>query len=250
MEDARQFPYRLKSVRVSLPKTMKIGLIGGTGLLKAKILSKPKAEIVNTNYGKVKLLREGNIYFLQRHQDNLPPHLINHKANIAALKKKGIKNIIGVGSCGSLKKSIKPGDIVVPGDYINIYKIITFFDKGFHFTTPGLSEKLRKKIVKAAKKSKIKVHEKGIYVQTKGPRFETKAEINMFKAYADVLSMTLANEITLAKELKLEYAAVCVIDNYCHGIGKKISQKQISETSRKNQGKVKKLINAIVKELK
>ena len=83
------------------------------------------------------------------------------------------------------------------------------------------------------------------------PRFETKAEINLFKNYADVLSMTLANEMTLAKELDLEYAAICTIDNYCHGISnKKISLKKLKKYQEKNQIKIKKLIDAIINELK
>ena len=84
---------------------MKIGIIGGSGLLKAKLFPRAKLEIVKTKYGKVRLLKENNIYFLQRHQGNKPPHMINHKANISAFKEKGIKNIVGIGSCGSLKKN-------------------------------------------------------------------------------------------------------------------------------------------------
>ena len=230
---------------------MNIGIIGGTGLLNTQLFRKAELEIVLTDYGKVKFLKSKDFYFLQRHRNETPPHKLNHRAHIAAFDKIGVKTIIGIGSCGSLKEKIKPGDIVIPDDYINFYNVLTFFDKGLHFTVPGLSNSLRKKIIKAAKKAKIKVHEKGIYMQTKGPRFETKAEINMFRNYADVLNMTLANEMTLAKELGLEYAAICVIDNYCNGIGKKkLNAKQVAETAKKNQQKVKRLVNSVIAELK
>ena len=86
---------------------------------------------------------------------------------------------------------------MVPSDYID-FNPLTFFENEAKFITPRLSEKIRKIFIKILKKLKTKFHKKGIYFQTKGPRFETRAEINLIKKFADVVGMTMAKEATLA----------------------------------------------------
>lgn len=204
----------------------KIAIIGGSGFKQFK--------------------RKG-IFFLQRHGKNTPPHKINHKKNILKIKKKKIKNIIGINSVGSLKKYIKPGSIVIPHDYINLKDIQTYYDIKVKHITPSLDDNLRKKIIDAAKKAKIKTINKAIYIQTIGPRLETKAEINFIKNFADIVGMTMANEATLAKELGLNYASICSVDNYAHGISKeKLSFKRIEKNQNKNREKIIRLLNEII----
>lgn len=182
--------------------------------------------------------------FLNRHEGDKPPHKISHKNNILSLKKKGAEIIIGVYSVGSLKKSLKPGSIVVPNDYINFFNIQTFYNNGIKHITPGLDENLRKKIIKAAEKSGLKILDKGVYFQTIGPRLETKAEINMIKHYADIVGMTMGSEATLASELDIPYAAVCSVDNYANGISnKKLNFTEIKKMQKKNKEKIIKLLN-------
>lgn len=191
--------------------------------------------------------KKRGVLFLNRHGKNIPPHKINHKKNISFLKKKGIKIIIGINSVGSLKKKIKVGTIVIPNDYINLKNIHTYCDIKAKHITPGLDQGLRKKIIASAKKSKIKILPKATYIQTIGPRFETKAEVNMIKNFADIVGMTMANEATLAKELNIKYASICVVDNYANGIAdKKISIKDIIKNQDKNRKKIIRLLGAVL----
>jgi 5'-methylthioadenosine phosphorylase len=226
----------------------KICFILGSTFLKDYSFAKMKLKVVITKYGKVKFYSKNGTYYLQRHGAGIPPHIINHKANITAIKELGITNIIAINSCGSLKEYIVPGTVVVPDDYIDLQNDHTFFDAKMVFTVPRISERLRKAIIAAGKKAKVKPVENGVYIQTKGPRFETKAEIKFFSAIADIVGMTLANEATLANELGLEYASICTIDNYANGIGKKeLMIKEIFDAQKNNSNAAKKMMDIIKK---
>jgi len=144
-----------------------------------------------------------------------------------------------------LKKKIKPGNILVPTDYLD-FDTITFYEKNPKFITPKISEKLRKILTQILKKLNFKFFRKGVYFNTKGPRLETKAEINLIKNFADVVGMTMAKEAVLVNELDLEYASVCSVDNYAHGLIKKPSS---IEDIRENQARNKKNIERIIKEI-
>lgn len=196
-----------------------LGVIGGTGIIGEKRLTGQKRWIKGP-YGEATLLVGEKIAFLPRHglKADIPPHQINHRANIDALKRIGIKEIIGINSVGSLKESIRPPAILIPQDYMNISNVPTFFDTRIKHITPGIDDELRGEIVKAANKHNIRIIENGVYIQTMGPRLETKAEINMLKNFGDVIGMTMASEATLAKELGIRYASICSVDNYAHGI--------------------------------
>jgi len=214
----------------------KIGIILGGNLEKLKFLKEAEEQIVKTPYGKSRFFLFKNLIFLFRHQQGtrkIPPHKINYRANIYGLKKLGAKLIIAFNSVGSLKKEIKPGEILIPSDFID-FDPPTFFDNTCRFITPEISQKKRVFLKKVLRKLKIKFRGKGIYFQTKGPRLETKAEINLIKNFADVVGMTMAKEATLAKELDLEYVSLCLVDNYAHGLTKKpLIQKEIEENQKK-----------------
>lgn len=186
------------------------------------------------------------VVFLQRHGKKLPPHKIDHKKNLLSLKNKGVKTIIAFFSVGSLKKNIIPGSIVVPHDYINLLDIQTYHELKSYHVVPGLDEVLRQRIISAAKKINLSVIEEGVYIQTKGPRFETKAEVNMIKEYADIVGMTMANEATLAKELGIKYAAICSVDNFAHGLSKTNPRKELILYKEENRKRLLKLLKAIL----
>ncbi len=195
-------------------------------------------------------LKDKKVFFLNRHgkNRNIPPHKINHKKNLLKIKSMEIKKVIGVNSVGSLKLNIKPGSIIVPDDYINLKNIQTYYDIKAKHITPGLDETLRKEIINVAKRAKIRVIKKGIYIQTIGPRLETKAEINMLKDYGDIVGMTMANEATLAKELGLRYASICMVDNYANGIIKKpLTFEMIKKTQKRNQKRIARLLRELIK---
>jgi 5'-methylthioadenosine phosphorylase len=225
----------------------KIGIIGGKSLIETRFWKEGREKKILTQYGKVNFVSFKNLILICRHgkEGKIPPHKINHKANILAFKKLKVKFIFSFNSVGSLKRKIKPGDFLIPDDFID-FDPPTFFDKEANFTTPEISEKLRKVLIKIAKKLKLKFWPRGIYFNTKGPRLETKAEINLIKKFADVVGMTMAREATLAKELNLEYASLCSVDNFAHGIIKKpLNQKEIEE----NQKRASKIFEKVIEEI-
>ena len=226
----------------------KIAIIGGKNLLETKFWKRGKKKKIQTPYGKVNFSQFKNLILICRHgkKGKIPPHKINHKANIFALKKLKIKFVFSFNSVGSLKKKIKPGHFLIPNDFID-FDPPTFFEKKSVFSTPEISENLRKILIKISKKLKLKFFKKGVYFNTKGPRLETKAEINLIKNFADVVGMTMAKEATLAKEIGLEYASLCSIDNFAHGIIKEsLTQKEIE----KNQRKSSKIFERVIGEIK
>jgi len=222
-----------------------LGVIGGTVFLKGKMLKAEMEERIDTKHGPATVQKAGGIAFIPRHgfPAKIPPHKINHRANIAALGQLGAKKIIGVNSAGSLKKEIKPGSIAIPGDYINFFNVQTFFDTEIRHTAPGLSETLRKEMLEIAKELGIPVLGHGTYFQAHGPRFETRAESGFIAGFADFVGMTMASEATLAKEQGIEYAAICSIDNYANGISKETpSHERIVEGAAKNAERIWKII--------
>lgn len=230
----------------------RLGLIGGSIFFDG-FLEDLKPVTVKTDFGEIEVLADNEIVYVQRHgkSNNIPPHKINHKANIMAFKELGVKKVIGICSVGGVSKKMRPGSVTIPEDYINFSNVQTFFDKEIKHITPGLDEDLRKKIIETAKKDKFPVLRWGKYFQTRGPRLETKAEISMIKRFAEMVGMTMGSEATLAKELGLEYAAICSVDNYGHGLEKKpLKEEEIAEFRKKNMAKIKKLIVKIIEELK
>jgi 5'-methylthioadenosine phosphorylase len=230
-----------------------IGVIGGASLV---ITGELEEEIsLRTSFGepsssiKILNLKGKRFAFLQRHgpKGEIPPHRINHRANLEAFFSLGIRKVIGVNSVGSLKREIPPGSIVVPHDFFCPWAIVTFFeDKAFH-VLPSLDEELRKALIKACKKNGFLVFEQGVYVQTIGPRLETKAEVLFLSRLGgDVVGMTMAHEATLCCERGISYASLCTVDNYAHGIGEGgLSQEKIKEMAQKNAQKVIKVLEEL-----
>src|SRR5205823_2022004 len=137
---------------------------------------------------------------------------LNHRANLWALKEVGASHIIGTSSTGSLKKTIHPGTFVVPDDFVAFWNIPTFVDDRVVHSTPSLDAALRRALVAAAKESGASVKDGGSYVQTTGPRLETRAEIAFFQKVGDVVGMTMASEATLACGLGKRRESDTVLD--------------------------------------
>ena len=229
-----------------------LAIIGGSGLFASALFKSYKLGLIKSKYGDVYVKVKDEILFLQRHgKDNsIPPHLINHKANIHALKAVKVEKIIAVNSVGSLSKWIKPGSLVVPDDYISLWKSNTFMESFGEFITPSLSEEVRQELIQTAKNLGIKVREKGIYVQTVGPRYETKAEIKLLKRFADIVGMTMASEAALAQEAGIPYASLCTVDNYAHGLVKQpFSHEQVVEGQKANLEQVERILHEILQKV-
>jgi 5'-methylthioadenosine phosphorylase len=231
----------------------KTGVIAGTAFRRIFLSDDADPLEVSTRFGRVTVLKSDDIVFLPRHgiEDTIPPHRINHRANLSAFKELGAPRIIGVNSVGSLKRELPPKTLVVPHDYINLWGIQTFFDREIHHITPGLNEDLRQLVLRVSREHEIEVTGEGIYIQTTGPRLETRAEINLLGHFGDIVGMTMANEATLAEELSIPYASICSVDNYCHGISQTpLKAEEILRNARSNMERVKSLVSAVIEEVR
>lgn len=230
----------------------KIAVIGGSGVLEIELFTGLKKREIVTGYGRV-LVEEGDegLFFLQRHQTPpVPPHKLNHQANLAALKECGVKYIVAINSTGSLQSEFSPGSLLVPDDYFNPWAIKTFFDDRLEFVTPGLSARVRCVIIEAAAELSVELVDSGTYIQTTGPRFETRAEVKVLAGWGSVVGMTMANEATLARELGLEYASLCLVDNYANGVCDQVVDfKEIEKAQQKNSRILARLLPVIVERL-
>lgn len=207
-----------------------LAIIGGTGIT-ADILTKTtRHEVVTTRFGTadVTIGEIGDIpaAFLHRHGigHKIPPHGITHRANIAALAKLGVKAIFATTAVGSLDTAIHPGEIVLLDDLIDLTRNQaerTFFTNDVVHTdvTPPYSQPLRKAFIDAASALGHPIRDRGTYVCTDGPRFETPAEIRMMaRLGGDVVGMTGANEAMLAIEAGMHYCGASVVTNYGAGL--------------------------------
>ncbi|MBW2120815.1 MAG: MTAP family purine nucleoside phosphorylase [Deltaproteobacteria bacterium] len=230
----------------------RLGLIAGSAYRDLLKEEDTEAVRVSTSCGEASLWLTSSMAFLPRHgmENDIPPHRINHQANMLAFKQLGVSRILGVNSTGSLRKTLPPTSLLVPHDYINLWGIKTVYDNEIRHVTPGLDPDLRGLILGAATRAGIPVVAGGVYIQTSGPRLETRAEIGMLKFFGDVVGMTMGNEATLAKELDLAYASICSVDNFCHGItSTPLREDEILGNARKNVESVKRLIRAVLEEL-
>ncbi len=191
------------------------------------------------------------VAFLPRHgPEGIPPHRINHRANIYALKKLGVVEVVGVNSVGSLREEFPPGWIVIPHDYLSPWEILTFYEHQAVHITPVLDAGLRKRLIRAARGVGAACAQEGIYIQTIGPRLETKAEIAMMRGFGDVVGMTMAHEATLCQEVGLAYASICSVDNYCHGIiDQPLAAEEIIRRARENAVTINKILIQIIEEM-
>lgn len=213
----------------------KIAIIGGTGLTSLKGFEITRKEVFHTPYGEPSAplifgeLCNTEVVFLSRHGagHTIPPHRVNYRANIWALKQVGVSQIVAVAAVGGIRDDGPPGHIVVPDQIIDYTwsRISTYFDEGLtevihvDFTYP-YSESLRSLIIQSAKAAKLDVNQDGTYGATQGPRLETAAEIaRMANDGCTIVGMTGMPEAVLARELELEYACCAVIANWAAGCG-------------------------------
>ena len=213
----------------------KIGIIGGSGLYEIKGLVHKNRRKIKTPFGKpsddymIGEMAGVEIIFLPRHgkHHNIPPHMINYRANIWGFQKLGVERILSVNAVGCIKKGLTPGDIVIPDQIIDMTKSrrSTFYDgkEGvvhIDFTEPYCPE-LRSILFRAGKVTRVPVKNGGTYVAVEGPRLESAAEIKSFHILGgDVVGMTGMPEASLAREMEICYSGICVVANYAAGINK------------------------------
>lgn len=227
-----------------------LGILSGTILLQGRgIFADLRPERVETAFGEALVFRSREVVLIPRHgadpQRHVMPHLINHAANLQALKALGVAEVIGIHSTGSLKNRLHPGMLVVPDDYLMLMPGPTAIrEKAVHIT-PRLSEPVRQKWLAAAAGCGIAAAASGIYWQTAGPRLETRAEITMMAPFVDLVGMTMASEAIVAQELGLAFASLCSVDNFAHGIGEKpLTMEQILRHARQNGEAIQRIVTA------
>ncbi|KAL3125083.1 hypothetical protein niasHT_000355 [Heterodera trifolii] len=236
-------------------KDFKIGIIGGTGLEDPHIMERSGEVRVETPYGRPSdALIEGNVsgvpcVLLSRHgrRHQQSPTNINYRANIWALKKAGVSAIVAACACGSLREELEPGKLVLIDSFIDrtTKREQTFYD-GLPGHPPGichmpmhpaLNERLRQALLATATRLGAAHSDRGVLVCVEGPRFSTRAESELFRAWgADLVGMTLCPEAVLAKELGIPYASVAVVTDYdCwRDTAEGVSIALVDETMRKN----------------
>lgn len=223
---------------------MKVAFISGTSIVNSTLFSSWEVKSVETKYGEVRYKQRGDHVLINRHGYGfpLPPHAINYRANIAALAGLGCQDIVSLNSVGSLKKELPPGTFVSCSDYVGLQQgPATFFDTELKGGAPVIANNLMPRIL-AELAPEFVVHPGKVYVQMRGPRFETKAEIRIVQHWGDVIGMTAAHEIDLCTELGLRYNSLALIDNYANGLeGTEIDFAKFKDLVKDNQARVNRL---------
>jgi 5'-methylthioadenosine phosphorylase len=208
-----------------------VGIIGGSGLDNPDILSNPRNERVSTPYGEPSSpLRRGSIggaevLLLARHgrEHTIPPSQVNYRANIAALKSAGATHILATTAVGSLREEIRRGDLVLIDQFIDFTKQRKMsFHESFSPHNPvhcpmadPYDSWLRQLLTEGCRSLGYPFHEKGTVITIEGPRFSTRAESRMFRAWgADIINMSIATETALANEASIPYGAVAMSTDY------------------------------------
>lgn len=241
--------------------TVKIAIIGGTGVYDPSILSDIREQKIETRFGKVKV-KIGNyqgkeIAFMARHGEDhsVPPHLVNYRGNIAGLKKLGVKSIFATAAVGSLNPDMKPKQFVFMDQFLDFTKgrPSTFVEEGvvhLDMTDPYCPE-LRKILAESARELGLEHHTSGTYVCAEGPRFETPAEIKMYRQLGgDLVGMTSVPEVVLAREAEMCYATIAMVTNFAAGISPtKLSHQEVVDIMAENAENLRKLIMLAVSRL-
>ncbi|MDR2165615.1 MAG: S-methyl-5'-thioinosine phosphorylase [Zoogloeaceae bacterium] len=238
-----------------------LAIIGGSGLTQLSNLDVSRREVARTPYGEPSgvltfgRMECGEVVFLARHGHDhaIPPHRVNYRANLWALKEAGACRVVSVASVGGISACLNPGDIVIPHQIIDYTwgRKSTYFDGDgasvlhVDFTEP-YDRQLRADLIHAAAAARIVIHDRGVYAATQGPRLETAAEIDRHERDgATVVGMTGMPEAVLARELGLPYAAVNLVANHAAGRGQSqngIRFERLEEVLRETMGRVRAIL--------
>jgi len=236
-----------------------LGVIGGSGLYELEQLANveelemttpfgaPSDSIVAGTIGTTRLL------FVPRHGrgHHLPPHKVNYRANVLALKMAGAEQILSISAVGSMKEHIHPGDMVVVDQFIDRTRnrVDTFFEDDGVVAHVGFAdpvdEQLAGALSDAAKRADATVHRGGVYLSMEGPQFSTRAESELYRSWGvSVIGMTNLPEARLAREAELPYATLAMVTDYdCwHEVHDAVSVDAVLAVMHKNVAKAKEII--------
>ena len=245
--------------------SVKIGIIGGSGFTKLGIIRDTEERTIDTPFGKPSdAITLGNIdgvdvAFLPRHGKGhtIAPHKVNYRANIFALKKCGVEYLVSTAAVGSLKKEIKPCDVVIADQLIDrsFKRSTTFFEDGI-VAHVGFADPFCKTLSDIAfqisKEEGVNVH-RGTYICMEGPQFSTRAESKLYRSWnVDVIGMTLAPEAKLAREAELCLCGILTVTDYdCWYEGEKdVSVASIVENLKKNDKNMASIIKKLIPKIR
>ncbi len=195
----------------------RLAVIAGTGVRDSALARDATPQTVDG----VALLDAGDFVFLQRHGTDryIRAHEIDHATNVRALHEAGCDRVLGLASTGSLRLDWPIGTFVCPDDFYAPQVNPSLYDDGRSNTVPGFAVDWRAQVLDVWRaQAATPIVDGGVYTQTRGPRFETAAEVRALARLGDLVGMTIAAECILAKEAGLAYAAVCVVDNLGNGL--------------------------------
>jgi 5'-deoxy-5'-methylthioadenosine phosphorylase len=236
----------------------RIAIIGGSGVATIGDLEDTGERVVDTPFGQPSgplcdgVLGETAVVFLQRHGvgHTIPPHQVNYRANVWALRELGVESVISLAAVGGIRGDLEPGQLVFPDQLIDYTwsRASTFCEDGrgvthVDFTQP-YSERIRGVLCQAARDIGLHAATSGTYGATQGPRLETAAEIDrMERDGCDMVGMTGMPEAGLARELDLEYATCAMIVNRAAGRGEgAISMEEITVNLERAVGHAERLL--------
>lgn len=241
--------------------SVRIAIIGGTGVYDPAILEDVREERLSTPFGiarvKIGTYKGKAVAFMARHGEDhsVPPHLVNYRANIWGLRLLGVKSILATAAVGSLNVQMKPRQFVFVDQFLDFTKSRpqTFVERGvvhLDMTDPYCPE-LRRVLAGAAEELELEHHTRGTYVCTEGPRFETPAEIRMFRHLGgDLVGMTSVPEVVLAREAGICYATVAMVTNYAAGIAQgRLSHQEVVDAMAENAANLRRLLMRAVEML-
>lgn len=227
-----------------------LAVIGGSGLYEFEDLKKIETVEVDTPFGKpsapitLGTIAGKKVAFLARHGIGhvLPPSQVPYRANIYALKTLGIKRIVSVSACGSLREAYAPGTIIIPHQVFDFThkRERSFFGKGLvvHLSVAEpFCQSLSDILEQSIQETGAKYHRGGIYITIEGPRFSTKGESNLFRQWGmDIIGMTSSPEVFLAKEAEICYTTMAHVTDYdvWHTNEAPVTVEMVVQTLRKN----------------
>lgn len=208
--------------------TIELAVIGGSGLYQMEALTEIEELTISTPFGKpsdailVGTLHGRRVAFLPRHGRGhvLSPSEIPYRANIFALKTLGVRYIVSVSACGSLREDYAPGHIVVPDQLFDHTKsrVSSFFGRGLiaHFSLANpLAPEMSRVIAQSCRVAGGTVHEGGTFITIEGPRFSTKGESNLYRQWGmSIIGMTTCPEAFLAAEAEIAYSVMAHVTDY------------------------------------
>jgi 5'-methylthioadenosine phosphorylase len=199
---------------------MALGVIAGSALREGEF-ARTGTRVEHTG---VAMLDVDGTLVLQRHGLDTwsPPHRIDHRAHFAALLAAGVDRVLAISSVGSLRADWPVGTTVLADDYYAPNETICFYDDPRSHVVPNADPAWRATILDVwTASTATPLVDGGVYAQTRGPRFETPAEVRALTRVADLVGMTVAAEAILAAEVGIPFAAVCVVDNLANGLGER-----------------------------